>query len=269
MGYLQNLHTHTTFCDGRDTPEEVLRAALEKGFDSIGFSEHSTSRSPSSPTAERLAEYRREIRSLARKYEGQIDVFCGLEFDTECPTPAVGYDYLIGSMHFVYRDGERFPVDGRNTEFERAAEHYGSALAFAKAYFEALCTLPDFGKFDIVGHFDLVSKNVERTTLLDPEDPTYIQAGLAAIDALAGRIPFFEVNTGAIARGYRTAPYPAPVFLRALREKGFGAVITSDCHDARFLDCHFDGALALLEACGFTERYILTKDGFKAVALRD
>lgn len=268
MNYLQNLHTHTTYCDGRDTPEEVLRAALALGFDSIGFSEHSTSRSPASPSVERLGEYRREIRRLAQKYEGQIDVFCGLEFDTECPTPAVGYDYLIGSMHYVYRDGERFPVDGRNEHFERAAAHYGSALAFAKAYFEALCTLPDFGKFDIIGHFDLVSKNVECSTLLDPEDPAYIKAGLAAIDALAGKIPFFEVNTGAIARGYRTAPYPAPVFLRAMRERGFKAIISSDCHDARFLNCHFEEAIALLESCGFTERYVLKKTGFEAIALR-
>ena len=267
MKYLQNLHTHTTYCDGKDTPEEMLQAAISLGFDSLGFSEHSTSRSPATPTAERLAAYRREIRTLAEKYAGQIDVFCGLEFDTECPTPAIGYDYLIGSMHYVYRDGERFPVDGRCEHFARAVEHYGSGLAFAKAYFEALCTLPDFGNFDIVGHFDLVSKNVERSALLDPEDPAYIKAGITAIDALTGRIPFFEVNTGAIARGYRTAPYPAPAFLRAFRERGFGAVISSDCHDAAFLDCGFSDAVELLKAHGFTERYILTRDGFRAVAL--
>lgn len=38
---LQNLHTHTCYCDGADTPEEIVVAAINKGFESIGFSGHS------------------------------------------------------------------------------------------------------------------------------------------------------------------------------------------------------------------------------------
>lgn len=37
---LANFHTHSTFCDGKNTPEEIVLAALEKGFVSIGFSSH-------------------------------------------------------------------------------------------------------------------------------------------------------------------------------------------------------------------------------------
>ena len=37
---LSNLHTHSTFCDGRNTPEQVVTAAIEQGFDSVGFSSH-------------------------------------------------------------------------------------------------------------------------------------------------------------------------------------------------------------------------------------
>ncbi|MDP4119064.1 MAG: PHP domain-containing protein, partial [Bacillota bacterium] len=36
-----NFHTHTVFCDGNDTVEELVRAAEEKGFDALGFSGHS------------------------------------------------------------------------------------------------------------------------------------------------------------------------------------------------------------------------------------
>ena len=79
--------------------------------------------------------------------------------------------------------------------------------------------------------------------------------------------PFIEALEDAISRGYRTAPYPAPVFLRAFRERGFGAIITSDCHNATHLACHFDEAEELLRANGFTERYILTKGGFEAISL--
>ena len=37
---LCNYHTHTIYCDGNNTPEEVVVAAIQKGFYSIGFSGH-------------------------------------------------------------------------------------------------------------------------------------------------------------------------------------------------------------------------------------
>ena len=36
----QNLHTHTVYCDGNDTPEEMVLTAIEKHFDILGFSGH-------------------------------------------------------------------------------------------------------------------------------------------------------------------------------------------------------------------------------------
>ena len=66
-----NFHTHTTFCDGRDTPEAMVRAALAKGFDALGFSSHSEMlRDP--------AAYVAEIRALAERYRGRIRILCGL-----------------------------------------------------------------------------------------------------------------------------------------------------------------------------------------------
>ena len=32
----QDLHTHTTFCDGANTPEEMVQAALAQGLDCLG-----------------------------------------------------------------------------------------------------------------------------------------------------------------------------------------------------------------------------------------
>ena len=37
---LQNLHTHSTFCDGKNTPREMIEAAIALGFNSLGFSGH-------------------------------------------------------------------------------------------------------------------------------------------------------------------------------------------------------------------------------------
>jgi hypothetical protein len=58
-----------------------------------------------------------------------------------------------------------------------------------------------------------------------------------------------------------------PFLLKEFRRLGFGAVISSDCHDSRYLGCAFEDAAELLRTAGFTERYLLTPDGFTAVAL--
>lgn len=41
MNNKQNLHIHTTYADGKDKPEDMVIEAVCRGFDSIGFSEHS------------------------------------------------------------------------------------------------------------------------------------------------------------------------------------------------------------------------------------
>ena len=33
-----DLHVHTTFCDGKNTPEEVVLTAIEMGLCKLGFS---------------------------------------------------------------------------------------------------------------------------------------------------------------------------------------------------------------------------------------
>ena len=93
---------HTTYGDGKDTPEELVLAAMEQGFDSIGFSEHSYmpfSRSPKKMTLADMACYQAEIRQLKVKYKGKIDIFCGLELEFYSDIPTEGFDYIIGSVH--------------------------------------------------------------------------------------------------------------------------------------------------------------------------
>ena len=76
-----------------------------------------------------------------------------------------------------------------------------------------------------------------------------------------------EVNTGAMARGYRPIPYPAPAMLRTLRELGGRVILTSDCHDAARLTYGYAEALALLRAEGFRTALVLRASGFRETAL--
>ena len=268
----QNLHTHTIYADGKNTPEELVLTAIEKGFDSIGFSEHSYLPDPLVPeqlTIEDMVRYKAEIAQLKQKYKGQIEVFCGLEYDFYSDVPTEGLDYTIGSVHYLDFGGRKATFDWDLNGVRKFVGTFfdGNFMNFAKAYFETVARLPERGKFDIIGHFDLVAKNNEKGQFMDVTSKDYVDSGLAAIHALKGKIPFFEVNTGAISRGYRTMPYPQMTFLKEFNRLGFGAVITSDCHNKDFLDCAFDDAAALLAEAGFKTKWILTDSGFQEVAL--
>ncbi|MBQ6088027.1 MAG: hypothetical protein IJK95_00550, partial [Firmicutes bacterium] len=61
----------------------------------------------------------------------------------------------------------------------------------------------------------------------------------------------FEVNTGAMAKGYRTVPYPSADTLSVIKEMGGQLIINSDCHKAEKLDHGFAEAKTAIEKAGF------------------
>ena len=266
MKYLQNLHTHCTYCDGKDTPEEMIAYALEKGFDSLGFSSHSFAYYSNYGiiTKEKIDEYRKVIPELKKKYADRIKIYMGIEYEMYCEEDQTGYDYLIGAAHYLKHPDGWVDFDRNGDWVQGLIDKFygGDGLAFAKAYYETVADMPNWGKFDIVAHFDIISKNIETHPFFDPESKEYLSYALGAMEALRGKIPFFEVNTGAISRGYRTSPYPTATMLKHFKEMGFNAVISSDCHDGRYLDCHFKESAELLKACGFKEKFVLTDQGF-------
>ena len=271
MKYYQNLHTHSTYCDGKDSIEGMIQKAIGLGFDSVGFSGHSYMfyAPDHSMSLTGTEEYKKEVRAMKEKYKGQIDIFCGLEFDMYSEIDLSGYDYMIGTAHYLL-------IDGKHVGFDRTApvvagiinDYFGGdGMKYAKAYYETLAQLPNFAKTDILGHADLICKFSEKENFFDVDSPVYQKYALDALDALTGKIPFFEVNTGAISRGYRTTPYPHPFILKYLKEHGWGACISSDCHDGNFLKQSFDDSAELLKSAGFKEIYILKDTGFEAVGL--
>ncbi len=269
--HIQNLHTHSTYCDGKNTPEEMIVAAIDKGFDSIGFSGHSYMvHSPMfAKNRDLTEEYRKEVLKLREKYKAQIKIFLGLEVEMFSNASITGYDYLIGSLHYFKIGDEYVGFDRYEEDVERIINTYfdGNGMKYAKVYYETLAQLPQYGDFDIIGHFDLITKHSEKRKFFDETSKEYLDAAFETAEVLAKKIPFFEVNTGAISRGYRKTPYPSIPIIKRLKELGFGAVITSDCHDRESLDCNFDEATEILKLCGFKEKYIFTEEGFTAVSL--
>ena len=102
--------------------------------------------------------------------------------------------------------------------------------AFAEDYFAAVSRVYERTHSQVVGHFDLLAKFNEGDVLFSTEHPRYRWAVSRALDALSLAPVVFEINTGAISRGYRTEPYPAGWIVEELRRRGRKRILSSDCH---------------------------------------
>lgn len=287
-----NLHTHTAYCDGKNTPEEMVQAAISAGFHILGFSSHCYTSFDESycMSREETESYKEEIRSLAEKYKDKIRILCGIEQDRFGDDPVClrsadspeGFDYAIGSVHAFFRPctedqlnlarsgapGGILPAEGgcyiyvdwTAEAMEWAVTHLyeGDSLALAEDYYETLASFSEEPAVSIIGHPDLLTKFEEklaakgRQPLFDTEDPRYLAAARKAICTLASSGKIFEMNTGAMAKNYRTAPYPSLSLLRIIREAGGQIIINSDCHNADKLDFGYEAAAELARQAGFT-----------------
>ena len=235
----RDLHVHTSFSDGSDSPEAMVQAALEAGLETVGITDHSYTFFDESyciPKAQ-IPAYLAGISELKERYRGKIEVLCGIEQDyySECSTRE--YDYVIGSVHYLKLGAEYVPVDEDAETLLDAAKRYfdGDFYALAEEYYRILADVVRKTGADIIGHFDLISKFIERTPLFDPMHPRYIAAWKAAADALLETGVPFEINAGAITRGYRTECYPSRNIRSYLASHGAVFVYGSDSHSAEAL----------------------------------
>ena len=120
---------------------------------------------------------------------------------------------------------------------------------------------------DIVGHYDLLTKFDEQWTFFDPDSPRFRAAATDAMDLLIAAGKIFEINTGAISRGYRTTPYPSETLLRELFARGAKVTISADAHRTQDVAFGFAQAEALARRCGYREAWQFSKTGFVAVPL--
>lgn len=232
---VQNLHTHTTWCDGKNAPEDYIRAAVELGMKYIGFSGHSNT--PFDPhycmNASREAGYRAEIAALREKYAGQIRVLRGIEQDVFSEKPWDGYDYVIGSVHYLHLGDEYVPTDGDPKHLVAAADKYfgGDVYALLELYFASVSHVVEDTDADIIGHFDVISKYNIGTPWFDESHPRYVRAWQNALDTLLATGKPFEMNAGPFLRGLRPVPYPTPEMQAYITARGGRLIRSADSHN--------------------------------------
>ena len=246
---MNNFHTHTGFCDGRNTPEEMVRKAISLGMKAIGFSGHSHTPFDPGYCMDGVSEpkYRAEILRLKKAYEGQIAVHLGIEQDYYSAPADPAYAYIIGSVHYVEKEGRYVSVDDTPQILQQAVEtlYGGDWYALCEDYYRLDADVVKKTHCQIVGHFDLITKFNQKHHFFDEDHPRYRKAAGEALDSLLRQNVLLEINTGAISRGWKTSPYPADFLLKQLGEHGARVILSSDAHRKEDLLYGFPQARAL------------------------
>ena len=176
---LTNYHMHSNFSDGKHSPEEMVLAALEKGFVAIGFSDHGYAAYDLSCCIKDTEGYIAEITRLKEKYKKDIEIYLGVEEDVFSAVDEKRFEYMIGSMHYMPVKGEFHALDASRERQQACIDAlYGDTLRFAENYYRTFCDYILLRKPDIVGHFDLITKFDEKAAPLFLEDHRYRRIAL-------------------------------------------------------------------------------------------
>lgn len=268
-----SVHTHSTLCDGKDTLEAMAKAALERGVQYFGASGHSHTPNPADEgnvLPADMSAYRAELLRLREQYKGEMDILLGLEWDSVSDVDWAGFDYWIGSVHNLYdpKEGRYYCMDWERTDLTDCRDICcgGDVYQMAEWYFRDVAKVAE-KRPTILGHIDLITKLNADGSLFDENDSRYQRAALDALHAAAPNKTLLEINTGAIARGYRTMPYPADFLLKEWKRMGGQVILTADAHSADAITYGYDLAADCAKRAGFRESVLLTPDGWIPCAL--
>lgn len=237
-------HIHTTYCDGKNSPREVVEEAIFQGLEEIGFSVHSWTFFDETYCIkkDRICDYVNEINSLKNEFKDKIKIYCGVEQDYYSTMPTNTFDYVIGSLHYIYKDNKYLAIDESKEKLIEIVNKYfdGDYYNFCKEYFQTISNIAVKHKINLIGHFDLVSKYNKNNGLFNEDDSRYVTSWKQAVDKLIKfNIPF-EINTGAIYSGYKQEPYPSKTIIRYIKEQNGKFTLSSDSHEKKALCYKFD-----------------------------
>jgi len=253
----QNLHTHSIYDDGRDTIDEMVLSAIDKGFTVLGFSGHSFNHplDEGSMSESATEKYIQDVKTAKEKYKDQIEIVLGIEQDSLSDINREDYEYVIGSLHYLIKESQKVPVDYSEEKFEEILNdlYQGDIEAMILDYCDQFEQMIEKGSFEILGHIDLITKYNENEKYFSFDHPMYLQKMKSLIQKAADKGIVFEMNSGAISRGYRTEAYPAQNLLKMIRQANGKLCINTDCHNRDHLDCNIAKCIERAKEAGFTE----------------
>ncbi len=233
---LSDFHVHTKFCDGKNTPDEMIESAIEKGVEVLGLVTHCYTpfKLYGNLSESSIDDFVKGIAVLKEKYKDKIKILCGVEEDYHANTDLTKFDYSLGSSHYFYEKGKYYAIDDTKEELTLAINEGfdGDVYAMCEKYFEQVVSIAKKIDCLFVAHFDLITKFNKENPLFDENNERYKNAWKKAVLEIIKLGKAFEVNTGGISRGYKLTPYPSYEIAKFIKENGGKLILSSDAHRA-------------------------------------
>ena len=264
---LTNHHTHSLYSDGSSKPEEYITAAIEKGFNLLGFTEHSPLpfENTFSFKKENKEEYIALMSNLKQRYSGQIAIYSGMEMDyilgmsVNFSKVKAEYklDYLIGSVHLVRPENkdELWFTDGPDyRKYDQGLNDLfgGDIRKAVTTYFNQLNEMIENQHFDIIGHFDKIKMH-NRDRFFREDEAWYQALVNETLSLIQDRDIIVEVNTRGIYKQRSETTYPGLEILKQIKAMRIPVMVNSDAHKTHELDGEFEYGFSLLKEAGIKE----------------
>ena len=239
-------HMHSILSDGRNTYEEMVLAAIAKGLDEIGFSDHVCLKLVDwAIRMEDIPVMTSQIQELKSKYKDQIKIRYGIELDyfpgyedqLKDLIESIPVDYVIGSIHFI-----------GDWNFDTDQSMYGkwtNDQLYAK-YFQLVQQAAKSELFDIIGHIDIIKKfRIYPETNQDNlfED---------TLEIIKAHNLVIELNTGGLDRPCAEFT-PGTRLLELCYKHHIPVTLSSDAHGTVQIARHYEKAIELLRQTGYKE----------------
>ncbi|KAI8818613.1 Polymerase/histidinol phosphatase-like protein [Fimicolochytrium jonesii] len=275
-----SLHSHSGqfCCHAKGTLEDVVLAAIERGFTTLGLSEHvprsrqqdiypdEAGLTPSDLSLT-FDNYLVEARRLQQKYSSRIPLLVGAETELIHSTTLKELDelqsrhkldYLVGSVHHV----QGYPLDYDSEGYAVAEAAVGGTEALFLDYFNAQYELLSHVKPAVVGHFDLV-RIFRPDHVLSDDIWAKIKRNVLKIVEYGGLV---EINSRAWKKGLKDA-YPQRDILRYMISAGAKFTLSDDSHGPNDIGMYYDRLYAYVKEMGLHEVFYLALDGEGQVRL--
>ncbi len=269
------LHTHTNRFDGKNTVEEMVNAARERGMTTIGISDHfivhrdikKTDFYPFAVRGGYESMYNSSFVDIFEKYQPHYDeidrislqlhtpILRGMEVDYfhdnkwhqafEHAVKTLKPDYTIGACHFIEYNGKLCNVHN----IANAPQPDQDKML--NLYWEKIAQAAASGLFTFMAHLDLPKKVGVGTS------PEWHDTEARAIDVLAQNKTPIEINTSGFSK--TGAPYPKTRILQMVAAANIPVIISDDAHHISQIGRHFDDAERLIKSCGIENRLSLQK----------
>ena len=250
-------HTHTRLCrHAIGEPSDYIEMARRRGLRILALTDHCPLASGYFKGVRMLPDelplYRRwvqDAQAAERERPDGIEVLYGIEMDI-LPSARASVDddriltdepldFAIGSVHYQAPE---------YAEWEQQSG-FNDPPSRIRAYFRLLADGAQTGRYDCLGHIDLIEAPAGA---FNPND--YLNELSDLFDACVSTGTGIEINTSGLLKPLGRC-FPMPEILGWAADRGVRIAVGSDAHSPSGVAYAFDAAEALLRAAGVRTVY--------------